>query len=420
MNIVIVDGYSTGRLLAKELRKAGASCLHVRSAEYIPDYFASGYDPSDYRADFGHVPDLGRLVAGLNAAGVRQVVAGTESGVILADTLNAALGTPGNDPAKVRARRDKADMARTARAAGIATPRGHVCADPRECVDWFGSAAIAGAVVKPLSSAGTDNVWFCASAAEVAAAARRVLASANLYGEANSRVLVQERIRGTEFYVNTVSHEGVHRVAEMWRYVKRAGTEGVPVYDYETPADVRSDDGAVLRDFVFRVLDALGIVSSAAHTEVMLTDAGPVLIETGARLGGATLPGVVERFCGVSQTRLLARTLLDSSHLPAFDDRATAWTAEVRNVSLINHFEGRVTSMSWQDRLMTLPSLVAVSHHVAPGYALPRTTNLLSSPGFVYLAAADPGAVRRDYRALRDYELEGIYTSSRHTAPAIS
>lgn len=43
-------------------------------------------------------------------------------------------------------------------------------------------------------------------------------------------------------------------------------------------------------DYVFSVLDALKIELGPAHTEVMLTEDGPVLIECGARPMGATYP----------------------------------------------------------------------------------------------------------------------------------
>lgn len=256
--------------------------------------------------------------------------------MILADTLNHLLGTPGNDIATVTARRDKSEMAATVAAAGLAVPAGRCFESVDQAVAWYAASMSGPAVVKPVDSAGTDNVRFCESLDEVRLACATVLASSNLYGVPNRRVLVQERLVGTEFYVNTVSHAGTHRVAEIWRYTKRPGPGGGPIYDYEEPVDRGSALARQLREFVFAVLDALGIRSSAAHTELMLTDRGPVLIEAGARLGGATLPDVVAKFCGVSQTFLQAQHLVDPASLDQFDDRTPGWAAAVRNVSLIN------------------------------------------------------------------------------------
>ncbi|MCE0446307.1 hypothetical protein LT493_20785 [Streptomyces tricolor] len=58
---------------------------------------------------------------------------------------------------------------------------------------------------------------------------------------------------------------------------------GYPVYDYEEPVPVGSAEAAPPCRFVGAALDALGVRWGAAHTEVMLTERGPVLIESGAR-----------------------------------------------------------------------------------------------------------------------------------------
>jgi biotin carboxylase len=323
------------------------------------------------------------------------------------------MGLPGHRIETVAARRDKTAMARAVAAAGLAVPRGADFGDAREAGAWYAASGLTEAVVKPPRSAGSDNVWFCRTRDEVTAACARVLSSRNLYAERNGAVLVQERLDGTEYYANSVSHEGVHRVAELWRYTKRTGRSGRPIYDYELPVPVGDAQGDAVRRFVPRVLDALGIVSGAAHTEVMVTARGPVLIESGARLGGGTLPWVVEKYCGVSQTALLADTLVDPGALRRFaesDGSAAAGPGELRNVALINHVEAPVRSLTWEQRLRGLPTLAALTHTARTGATLPVTVDLLSSPGYVYLAGTAE-EVARDYRTLRGWEEGGLYTA---------
>ncbi|MGC4807610.1 ATP-grasp domain-containing protein [Micromonospora sp. DT233] len=406
--IAIVDGYSTGGALSRALCERGVTCVHVRSKEVFADYFLKAFRPDDYAVDLGFVADRAELVRRLRAIGVDQVLAGTESGVTLADTLNHLLGTPGNEIATVAARRDKSAMAQTVRAAGLAAPIGRAFASVEEAAAWY--AAIGGpAVVKPLDSAGTDNVHFCRDVAQLRAACAQVLAGRTVYGVPNRRVLVQERLVGTEFYVNSVSHGGSHRIAEIWRYAKRPGPADAPIYDYEEPVDPGSPLAATIRDFVFAVLDALGVRASAAHTELMLTAAGPVLIETGARLGGSTLPDVVAKLSGVSQTLLQVQCLVEPAFFADFDDRAPRWSAAVRNVSLINPAPVAAQSPHWSARLSELPTVVAVAATGAPGAPLAQTVDLVTAPGFVYLAAEDPAEVERDYRTLRRWERDGLY-----------
>src|SRR5215218_6939645 len=171
MQIAIVDGYSIGAYLVTALRRGGARLLHVASAPEQGDYFRRTFHSSDYEVDLGYDPDVERLAATLRAHEVRRVAAGTESGVILADTLNAMLGLPGNAPDRIPARRDKGRMAEVVAAAGLATPYGRVFRDAGEAAGWFTAAGLREAVVKPPASAGSDNVWFCDSAEAVHRAA---------------------------------------------------------------------------------------------------------------------------------------------------------------------------------------------------------------------------------------------------------
>jgi biotin carboxylase len=411
MKVAIVDGYSTGRLLVQILHAQGARCIHVRSLADMPAYFTNGFRAADYEVDLGYVPDRAQLVSELRALGIQRVVAGTESGVILADTLSVALGTPGNTDDAIAARRDKELMTALVSAAGLATPRSSAHDDADAATNWFTASGLPDAVVKPLHSAGTDHVSFCTTADAVRRAADGVLASRNLYQERNRRVLVQQRVHGTEYYANTVSHEGTHRIAELWRYVKQDANSATPVYDYEEPVDMRSALADVLRDFVFAALDALGIRTSAAHTEVMLTTDGPVFIETGARLGGATLPHLVRKFSGVSQTTMFADAIMDPDRLIDFDDRQIRWGAAVRSVAMVNPVAGTVRSLDWLHRMESLPTAVAAVSSLSVGDAIGPTTDLISSPGFVYLAAEDPDEVERDYWSLRRLERERCYTS---------
>ncbi|MET9449805.1 hypothetical protein [Streptomyces cinerochromogenes] len=411
MKIAVVDGFSTGRALVSALRDRGTALVHVQSSPTLPAYYTRSFRTEDFETLLDGTAEPARLAEQLAALGVDRVVAGTESGVILADTLTHLMGLPGNRYETLAARRDKQLMGETAAAAGVAVPHGGAFADADEAVDWFVSHGLDDAVVKPPSSAGTDNVRFCRTADEVHTACKTVLAVDNFFGQPNPVALVQERLRGVEYYANTVSCDGEHRVAELWRYTKRTGSAGYPVYDFEEPVPVGSAEAGPLCRFVGATLDALGVRWGAAHTEVMLTERGPVLIESGARLGGGTAPDVVERYSGVSQTGLLADLLVAPGRLRDFEDTAVTWSGAVRNVALINSSAGTVRSLDWTARLEALPTLVFLTHGVTAGEYLGETVDLISSPGYVYLAAEDPRDIERDYRALRAMEEEGLYTS---------
>lgn len=412
MTITIVDGYSTGAALAARLHHLGIPIRHVQSQPDINDFLRRTFDPRHYTRDYGFVPDTKHLVDLLKRDGTTRVVAGTESGVTLAETLSHTLGLPTNTPGQRQARRDKNLMAATASAAGLATPRAYVATSPAAAARWFTRSGLTEAVVKPLSSAGSDGVRFCRTPREVSDATNLVLGSRTVFGHPNTAAIIQERLIGTEFYVNTVSLGGEHKVAETWRYTKQLSPGAGPIYDYEEPVPADSAEARLLRRFTFAVLDALGIRDSPAHTEVMLTRHGPVLIETGARLGGATAPAVIERHCGMSQTALAAAALVTPSAFDAFDDRRLAWSGALRNVEFINHRAGRADRAA-MDQAAALPSAIAVFPAVDHGEPLQPTTDLLSTPGYLYLAAESAEQVERDYARLRQWEREGLHTGGR-------
>ncbi|MFE2639484.1 ATP-grasp domain-containing protein [Streptomyces scopuliridis] len=409
MHIAIVDGYSTGAALARQLYALGVTCTHVQSQPQANEHLRRSFDAATYLANLGYDPDLQMVADRLTTLGVSRITAGAESGVTLAEQLSLHLGLPTNSAEHLAARRDKRLMGQAVAASGLATPRTHVARTPTAGRRWFEASGLPEAVVKPLASAGSDNVWFCRTAADVEAACASVLAAPTIFGEPNRAALVQERLVGSEYYINTVSHDGHHRVAEIWRYTKQVSPVSTPVYDYEEPVEATTQEARTLRRFTFAVLDALGIKSSPAHTEVMLTARGPVLIETGARLGGATAPDVVERYCGVSQTSLAAAALVDPQNLLDFDDTQTTWTGAVRHVEFVNHRQGQADANAAQ-KVAELPSAVAVGSAVDPGELIAPTGSLLSSPGYAYLAADDRDAVERDYARLREWERQGLHT----------
>lgn len=410
MRIAITDGYSTGRFLAERLRAAGISLVHVRSQKDFPDLFYKYFCPDYFDYDLGYWPDTAALTEELCTLKVTGVAAGSESGVPLADMLSHRLRLRGNSPQSSAARRSKAEMARALRTAGLDHPRGAVVRAAAEAIAWFITKGLAEAVVKPLDSAGTDNVRICTGPAEVADATSAVLTAHNFFGVRNEEALVQERLTGREYFVNTVSADGEHRMIETWLYSKVRGPSGAPIYDYYEPAEPEAAATHAVHTYLRRALDALGVINGAAHSEVMLTDRGPVLIECGARLGGSSQPWVPEKYSGTSQVAVLAQYLLDPASVKKFDDTKIRYTQAVRKMSLINRHPGIATAKDWTARISSLDTVIGVFPAVDTGSSLLPTCDVVSSPGYVYLAAVDKDTIERDYRTIRQWEYAGLYT----------
>lgn len=208
-------------------------------------------------------------------------------------------------------------------------------------------------------------------------------------------------------------------IAETWRYAKRRSPDGAPVFDFEEPADPHSPEAARVHDYSRAALTALGVREGASHLELILTARGPVLIDPGVRLGGGIDPTIAERFLGYSHASLLAESVVRPEEVAALAGALPArWPRPIRYVSLINLADGVVRDLTWLDRIAALPAVLSVTPTVAVGDRLPRTRDLLSSPGFAYLSADNPGSVEADYQRIRAWEVRCPYSSSATFASA--
>jgi biotin carboxylase len=77
-------------------------------------------------------------------------------------------------------------------------------------------------IVKPVDSAGSDSIFLCTSHEEVAGAVQHIVGRINQIGHSNSSALAQEFLEGTEFVVDSVSRDGVHKATAIWEYDKRS------------------------------------------------------------------------------------------------------------------------------------------------------------------------------------------------------
>ena len=405
--VAIVDVRSTGRFLPAALRRYGIECVQVHSQH--PDvHMPPGGD--GVVDDIRHDGDLAATVAALRKHGVGRVIAGTESGVELADLLSAELGTPGNGMTRPAARRNKYDMVLALREAGLAHAATIVSSDVDEILAWAEETAGYPVVLKPVSSSSTDNVMACATPEQVRAAHERIMTSTDRHGLPNTVVLAQEFLAGDEYYINTVSRDGRHHTTEIWRYYKLQVPGGDFIYDYDEPLAPDDPVARSLEAYAHQVLDALELWNGAAHTEIMMTARGPVLVECGARLGGGQTPEIGTRCFGVNQVDLLAMSVAEPEAFDRLPTTAYEMLQHPRFVALVNpRDEGVVPSHERMAEIRALPSYVhAVMAHPA-GRRLPRTVDVATWPGYVYLISDDPDQLRADYQRVREIENDYLY-----------
>jgi hypothetical protein len=402
---VVVDAYSTGARLAPRFAAAGLPVVHVQSSPRLPEFYVRAFRAGDFVENVVHDGDLEATAARLAAHDPAFVVVGAEPGVPLADALSERLGLPSNGSAQSAARRDKNAMSEALRAAGLHTAEALKASEASEAVAWAKARGGAPVVVKPLDSAGTDGVSICHDAAAIEAAFAAILGRPNALHGANEELLVQELLQGTQLFVNSVSWEGVHHVSEVWRDNKlRAGANFI--YDYEELLPRHGEQQDQVVPYVESVLDALGIRFGPAHTEVMLTETGPVLVESGARMHGSVPDEIVDR-CTPSHQTLTAEAYLEPRSVARRAARPYELMAGAYCVMLISQHEGRIVADTGMREIEALPSFAGTISMLSPGDQLKKTVDLFSCPGIIYLVDPDRAQLKADYDRIRELDASG-------------
>jgi L-amino acid ligase len=405
---VVVDGYSAAAPLGRMITERGFNAIHVQSSERIL-FGAKAFRPTDYAATLTFDGDLGRLVSELARWNVVAVTPGIQTGVLLADRLGEALRVPNNGVAQSLDRVDKFAMSRVLEANGLLGAKSFATASVDELVDWFRRSGTSKVIVKPCTSAGTDNVTVCRTEADIRAAFANIFHKTNRMGLFNEAVVIQEFLEGTEYIVNTVSFKGMHRVTDCWQYRKVAANGGSFVYEKCSLLQSSADAVAELIDYTFRMLDAFGVKEGASHNEVMMTKAGPALIEINPRLSGAQIPRLAALAIGEGQLEWTLRVLLERDKTPNGFYEPYQLRQHAMLCPLISHVQGRFAGLRFKEELESLPSFQFADYFVEVGGAMPLTVDCYTQPGIVFLAHPDDAAMQKDYERIRELERNGLY-----------
>jgi len=216
-------------------------------------------------------------------------------------------------------------------------------------------------------------------------------------------VLLQEHMTGTEYVVDTVSHNGRHSITDMLKYRRIRYGDGMAVYDSVEWLPFDTDTYGDLIEYGLGALDAVGFRQWAAHTEIMMTEQGPRLLEINARLAGAGNPAVTMIATGESQvTRVVDVCAGRGPELP----RGYTLHQTVMAVFLMAHSSGYVRNAEIFDKARQLPSYHSPVHLVQSGDQVEASTDLFASMGmgYIILAHQDPQQVYADREAIRELE----------------
>lgn len=403
--VIIVDAFSTGKYLAPVFKGFGYQCVHIQSDKNICPFFLKSFEKNNFIKNIVFEKDFNAIIKDLLDHDIKMVIPGCESGVELADKIADRLGLrSGNNVDSSAVRRDKYFMHERLRDSGVAAIDQLLSSDQNEIIKWVHEKTRFPIVIKPARSAGTDSVSFCYNDADVSEAFNKIINKKDLFGYLNQKVLAQKMVEGQEYIVNSVSYNGVHSIVDIWTSNKTK-INGSPVYDYQELLAEDDDDFHVLSEYVMSVLNALEIKFGAGHSEVMLTQNGPVLIEIGARLAGGIDPSSTHEALGYSQVSILADAYLNPDVFFEFArNKRSALKKNVLITFLISHEEGIIKKDFEKKYFANIKDIHSIDFWLNVGNRLEKTSSLVSSPGLVYLISSSKTVLQDGHEKIREIE----------------
>ncbi|AYC17564.1 Dapdiamide A synthase [Dickeya dianthicola] len=407
--IAIVDGFSSGKFIAKGLHDKGCELVHISSSSQLDDYYYNGFDYGIYSESIIH-ENMSKTIDFIKKFNAEYVIAGTESGVTLADKINNELLLPYRNSIEASSsRRNKYDMIETIRSAGLNAANQIKISMWEEALSWLQKGKYP-VVLKPLESAGSDGVFICHNEEEVQLAFEQVAKKKNKLNLINEQVLLQEFLEGTEYVVNFVSLNGAFVVTEVVKYYKRKLESGNIVYDIDEIIDSTSDEFELLVKYTANVCACLGIKNGPSHAEVMLTKNGPCLVEIAARSDGILRPDVSSSSTGMGQ---LTATVLSITEPENFLMLSRQPFYKLKNFSfnvcLISPKTSVFNDVDIISLAKTLPSFKRIELYLSSGDNVSKTKDVFSQPGTIYLVSSNKSQLWDDYKVIRESEETGIY-----------
>ena len=432
--VVVVDPYSTGCLVAKEIQGRGYKVIALWTkgfSEEMKKHVPLSCGKMEYFEEVTEGDNLGETTKVLyKAAGKFRIVGcicGGEAGVDAADALSERLVVRTNGTEGAFAfRRDKKVQQELMKAAGHRSIR-QAAGKQWSDVESFLKSETFPVVLKPTDSAGTDGVKLCHNFEEAKAHFHHLFEVEAVNGGFNTEVLCQEFLRGKEYVIDTASRDGDHKTISVWCYDKRAANGAAFVYFGMVPVDSDSLEAKLLISYTNKVLDALGMKNGPGHCEVILTAGGPCLVEMNCRAQGGDgnwRPLAKALNGGYSQVEASVDAYLDKKaffNLPA--KPASPAKAFGQEVILVSYVEGDVIGTPGYDQIKELESFVYLETGVSIGSKVEHTIDLLTSVGSVIVMHSDEEVVKSDIAKIRAMEKNNeLFTlkQSSHMMRAVS
>ena len=310
-NIILVHCTSSGKNFVEDIINRGYNPIvleliasETEDGEIYNEHIHEGYEKIPY--DFDMIYEQDTYEETLEA--VRNydpllVIPASERGVILATKLAYDLGLLGNHIDNLDAMTIKGKMQERIAECGLRSIKGKPIHSMEEALAFYDEEGLTEVVLKPNYSSGSASVRICLNREELVDTLNYLFDEVNRFGDHIEELMIQEKINGDEYVVNTVSHKGIPRVTMVWKYNMVKTSEGAMVYDSCEAVNELDLGEAEMVEYAYDVAKAIGIQYGPIHGEYMIDENGPVLIEVNCRPMGGNIPAdYLDRISGQHDT----------------------------------------------------------------------------------------------------------------------
>lgn len=416
-NIIIVEPGSTGYNFVEDIVRRGYNPVVLEAWKDVPPEILALFKDeiektrADILAAMYHKPlwlqakeSYEETLAMVQSYAPAAILPGAESGVLLANRLGEDLGLPSNPTVHLPAMTRKDGMHEALKAAGLRYIRGRKIKSPEEALAFCEEYGLDMAVVKPLQSASSQGLFLCDSREEAAEAMEKILTMLDMFGHPIKEALIQERIVGREYVVNTFSAAGVHRINDIWVYAKEKTPEGGYVYDYTETVEVLDEATSQLASYALQVAEAVHFQNGVIHGEYMLDEKGPILIEVNCRpMGGGTPAEFLDLVQGQHETDVALETMLDPTRLTR-EARPYCMRRKGLVKEIIVPQEIEAVDFPLWEVTRRLKSVFKVNAKETGPAHYPKTRDLETSGGTIFMVHDDPQVVLSELELLRRLE----------------
>ncbi len=407
---VIVNGFSTGKLLQPKLNERGYDCIHlITDKKFYSKYLDN--DTNKYLNTIFLEESFGNTLKELKKYNIQCIIPGIEgNSVLVADKLNATLNLPGNTLALSESRRNKYLMSKVLEKKHLQSISSITISSIDELITKHKKIDSFPKVIKPESAGGSQDVHICSNEKEMIDAFNTATGRINECGVKNQSMIIQPYIKGQEYFINTTSCQGRHYVNDIWIYFKTISSNSEPICHGSKLLDNNGESQDIITPFCFAALDALGIKNGPAHIEIILQGDQPYFIELGARLmGGAIDNTIFENSVEYTQLDATIDCFLAPNMFLKKIKQPYKLKKQLEFININADKSGNFKFRPLHTKLKTLSSYVNDVWLVKDGQYVKKTVDDLTSIGLIILQHKDSTVIQKDKQYIKS-NLDNIFS----------